>query len=204
MGGNNNCMTTRKMTLICAIVVILFSCGDDSYKATPAKFKQIVKINQALFIADKDDVYSIIKKMIDNKVSPFDKKYYDKSTQIFVDTLVYSPDLTKLIAFIITKNSTEKLLYKENNEKYYYNANYLFCVKNSDDGKISVFDYAAFNLVDFYSYKQIKEALNEYCFYRLLGESTPDNIHYNVDDVRFWQSKEFERVINNSKATQVP
>lgn len=187
-----------------AIVIISFSCGNDNYKATPLKFKSVVKINKASYIADKNQICLVIKKMVNAKINPFDIKEYDKNTRIFVDTIIYSPDKTRLITFIITKNNTEKLLKKENNENYYYNANYLFCVKNNTTNVIGVFDYSSFNLVNFYSYKEIKEALYDYCFYRLFGESTQENIHYNIDDSRFWQSKDFERVIKHSNQTQVP
>lgn len=139
--------------------------------------------------------------MIAEEINPFDLKQYDMNTVIFVDTLIYSPDQTKLVAFIVDKNSTEKLVKKENSERYYYNATYLFCQKDKHTGKIGVFDYCHFGLANFYSYKEIKEALYNYCFYRLSEESTQEDIHYNVDDVRFWKSKEFERVIRNSKET---
>jgi hypothetical protein len=197
-------MKIKRLIPICALVIMFFSCGNDSYNGTPAKFKSFVKINNAVYVADKNQTYSIIKKMINAKINPFDIEEYDDNTNVFIDTLIYSPDQKMLIAFIITKNSIEKLLRKENNEKYYYNANYLFCLKNNIEGKIGVFDYAGFNLVNFYSYNEIKEALHDYCFYRLFGESTRKNIHYNLDDVRFWKSKDFEMIIKNSKVTQIP
>jgi hypothetical protein len=186
-----------------AIAIVFFSCGTDNYKGTPINFKSRVKIDKPNLITDKKQINSIIKKMIVEKVNPFDLNVYDENTVIFVDTLIYSPDQTRLVAFIVDRNNTEKLVKKENNERYYYNATYLFGKKDKT-GNIGIFDYCHFGLVNFYSYKEIREALYNYCFYRLLGESTQENIHYNVDDVRFWKSKDFERVIKNSKETMLP
>ena len=197
-------MKIIRVISIFIIVIIFFACGNDNYKGTPVAFKSTASIDKRNLIDDKRQIHSIIKKMIAEEIHPFDLKEYDVNTIIFVDTLIYGPDQTRLVAFIVDQNNTEKLVKKENTEKYYYNATYLFCQKDKKTGKIGVFDYSHFGLVNFYSYKEIRKALYDYCFYRLLGESTRGNIHYNVDDVRFWKSKDFDRVIKSSKEIQLP
>ncbi|MDR6943896.1 hypothetical protein [Mucilaginibacter pocheonensis] len=158
-------MKIIQMIMIIGIsVFIVFSCGDKNYRITPEEFKNRVEVDKKVYLKDKEQIYQIIQKMINDKTEPFDApKEYDQNTQIMVDTIIYNQDQNRLITFIINKNSTDKLLKKENKERYYYNSNYFFCLKDTQ-GKIKIFEFSNFNLKYFYNLHEIKNALYNYCF----------------------------------------
>ena len=61
-----------------------------------------------------------------------------------------------------------KLLRRENESAYYYDAYYLFCSRESLSKSIKVYDYSSYRLSFFYDHPEISKALREYCFNRLL------------------------------------
>lgn len=176
-------------------------CGNKS--TTPAAHKY--KLHQdakSKYAVDTTAIRTILTKMLNEKVKPFNLKMYDEQTDLFIDSLVYSPDQLRMIVFVISKNSTLKMLHRENDSGYYYDAYYLYCSRDSLKEPIKVYDRAGYGLVNFYDYEEIRGALRDYCFNRLLKLDGAIQ-HYNIDDKRFWSSKDFEWVVNNSIATSL-
>ncbi len=187
------------LSIICIFTVLIISCNNQK-SGTPKKYKSIVNVSQQGYFKDSIEIGDVLKKMLTSHLHPFrPEKEFDATTQIFIDSIIYSPDKSKLIVFVIKKNSTNKLLKKENNELYYYNGNFLFCSRDDIDSKIKIYDYAGFNLVNYYVKNDLKERLKEYCFL----DRGQEKGKYNIDDIRFWNSDDFNWVINNSQATKL-
>jgi hypothetical protein len=187
-----------------AVFCIIISCTTN-YPPTPPQYKTNAKVSSLVYKKDTTEIRKVINTMLIKHRNPFKSvDLFNSKTVIYIDSLIYGSDKLRMILFVISKNSTDKLLRKENLKKYFYNANYLFCTRESLNSPLKVYDYRGFNLVFFYSYSEIKEALNDYCFYRLSAESTKDDVHYNIDDIRFWRSDEFKLVEQYSRATQYP
>jgi hypothetical protein len=165
---------------------------------TPAAYKY--KLSVGASIKYGDDVASIrliLQKMLDAGVNPYDKKIYDNDTELFVDTLLYSPDQCRMVVFVVDKNSSNKLSSRESDAPFFYNAHYLFCSRRSELDSIRVYDYTNFRLANFYDFLDIRDALRSYCFTQLTGIDGAEKF-YNVDDIRFWNSEIFERVLKHS------
>ena len=187
------------------ILLLIFtsSCCKDCKRlgGTPTKYKYRIKgVTHVEYSSDTIAIQRILTKMLDKRIKPLDLKTYDEKTVLFIDSLVYSPDKLRMIVFVITRNSTMKMLHRENDAPFFYDAYYLFCSRDSLNKPIKVYSRAGFGLINFYDYAEIREALHKYCFNQLLKLDGTTQ-HYNIDDVRFWKSKDFELVLRNSPAT---
>ena len=179
--------------------MLILSCKSES-STTPLKYLNTSKVKKAIYSIDSLEISKILKKMIAERQQPFDsEKIFDSKTKVYVDSIIYSPDKLLMIAFVITQNTTNKLMKKENNEPYFYNANYLLCSKSNENTPIKVYDFADFYLVVYYNYKDIKERLKEHCFSDLQKENK-----YNLNDIRFWKSNDCQWILNNAKGIELP
>jgi hypothetical protein len=194
--------SSMKNAFILLLLFTSYCCKDyRNIGSTPSKYKyKVNKTAKASYSIDTTAIRPILTKMLDKQIKPLDLKPYDKGTDLFIDSLVYSPDQLRMIVFVIVKNSTMKLLRRENDSTYYYDAYYLFCSRESLSMPMKVFNYSGYRLSRFYDHSEIRDALREYCFNRLLKLDGTEQ-HYNIDDVRFWRSKDFEWVLKNSTAT---
>ena len=192
----------RKMkSIYLTFFFMLLSCCNGSRNAstTPKKYQyEIDKMAEVNYQKDTSSIRAVLRKMINEQIKPFDRETYNKGTDSFIDTLVYSPDLSSMIVFIIVKNSTMKLLQRENDSKFYYDAFYLFCSRDSANDALNVYDYTGYRLNFFYNYSEIRETLRDYCFTRMMRIEGSEQ-YYNINDIRFWNSKYFERVLRNSR-----
>ncbi|MBW8361666.1 MAG: hypothetical protein K0M56_05700 [Kaistella sp.] len=102
------------------------------YKETPENYVNNTVINKEKYSSDSAIIVNQVKGFIRNHQEPFHSEEYDKSTQIVVDTILYSPDFKKIGAFIIAKNSTDKQLMPDKNYKWYYNATCYLGMKQED------------------------------------------------------------------------
>jgi len=102
-----------------------------------------------------------------------------------------------MIALVVARNASTKLSWRENDEPFFFDAYYLFCSRQSLEESVKVYDYDRYGLSTFYDYDEIREALREHCFSRLFSVEGTEH-HYNIDDKRFWSSKDFEWVLTYS------
>lgn len=189
--------TMKTIILAIGLISIIASCQNPP-SGTPSEFKIKSNYDSVTYKKDSVEIESILRKMLSKHMNPFQPlKQFDSNTKIYLDSIIYSPDRLRMVAFVITKNSTDKLLKRENNALFFYKANYLFCSRNSKFSPITVYDYTGFNLAYYYDYDDIKKRLNEYCFFEMAGQGG-----YNLDDIRFWQSDRFARIIKNASPTQ--
>ena len=190
------------LLLLVSSFSMLYTCRDPrNANATPQSYKYRIRSTAlARYSDDTTAVRPILFKMLVNQTKPFNLKTYDEGTDLFIDSLIYSPDQYRMIVLVVAKNSSMKLSLRENGSPYFFDAYYLFCSRQSLKEPIKVYDYDGYGLSTFYDYTEIREALREYCFSRMMRKER-DEQYYNIDDKRFWSSKYFERVLSNSTPT---
>ena len=181
----------ESMKISLVFVVLLMGCTNDfrTTNPTPVRYTYRIKQDSNGYSNDTSIVRLVLKKMLHDKVRPFHWKGYYGSQRLIIDSLVYSPDKMRMIVLVIVERS-----------KFSHDAYYLFCSRVAPAEPIKIYDYFGFSLGDFKNELDIREALREYCFTRML-KLDGNEAHYNLDDVRFWTSKEFEWVLKNSLAT---
>jgi hypothetical protein len=173
------------------------SCGQGSV-GTPKEYKYNVDVDANEYSKDSTRLYYTLETMLFKNLSPFSpSSYYDSTTRIYIDSILYSPDELRAVVFVINRvaKDKKKLSLKNNFE---YNANYLFCDKVNKDSTIKVYRYSAFNLSKYGSYADVKNALFELCFGRRATDKWNEKQpRFNMDDSRFWNSEEFNYVVKN-------
>jgi hypothetical protein len=186
--------------VVFVLIYVVSSCKRDvEVNSTPALFKYDGdSVSASMYSGDTAIIHDILKQMLSTKIGPFELDIYDSRTNVVIDSLIYSPDQARMIVLLIVKNRTSKLLTRDNDSDYYYDAYYLYCSKDAQDGRVTVYDYSGYRLNFFYDREDIVDALHDYCFNRLAGQDGAE-YHYNIDDIRFWSSDDFEWVINNAR-----
>ncbi len=184
------------------VLVSLLSCqGNTNQSSTPSEYTYTINTAaQASYSSDTTAIRPILAKMLEKKIGPFRLEEYDSQTGFYIDSLITSPDQLRSVIFVITRNSTSKLLLRENALDYYFNAFYLYSSKEAIDSPQIIYDYSGYRLNGFYDRHEIREALREYCFNRLFRLDGEEQI-YNINDKRFWNSKSWEWVLKYAAAT---
>jgi hypothetical protein len=173
---------------------------------TPPEYKQSTVVIEQRYMEDSIYLYNVVESMLLKHIEPFSPpSYYTKTTEIYLDSVLYSPNQLRLIVFVISKVPRRTALANgKDTLSYDYDAYYLFCGRDNLNSSIKVFEYCPFRIGNYASYKEVKYALNELCFGRratdLWNNQEPKR---NIDDSRFWNSNEFNSVLAKSKYVQL-
>jgi hypothetical protein len=123
----------------------------------------------------------------------FYSKEYFEGTDIIIDTIVYSPDLTKLGILVIAKNPTSRQLIPTKDRNYYYDATVYLCVKQHDTLDLIWLGPSFTNAMD---KSELSRDIRQACFRRFVDKDTPRKYayDYNLNDIRFWTSSVWQKV----------
>lgn len=200
----------KKKIIIVAVLVILVSLflyfryvygwyEFKFYKEAPKEYVSNTVISKENYSSDSANIVLQIQGFVKNHQESFYSKEYDESTQIIVDTILYSPDYKKIATFIIAKNPSNKQLKPDKKYKWYYDGFLYIGNKDRDSFKINSTGEGRRN------YKEIKElsdVLRNLFFEKY--SSTKDNKGneklYNLNDIRYWEkSVDWENLEYNRK-----
>ena len=107
------------------------------YTDTPERFLNTKMINKEVYAKDSLTISIQLKEFLLRHDDFFYSQEYFDGTDIIVDTILYSPDLSKLTVLIMTKNPTTRQLMPSENEMWYYNATSYLGVRESDTISLS-------------------------------------------------------------------
>jgi hypothetical protein len=195
-------------SIILVLISIVFlwtaSCGQ-GIQETPVKYRSKILVKPEQYYQDSINIYYVLESMMIKHIDPFTLAgYYGDSTILYVDSILYSPDQLKFVILLITRHLHKK---SDNAGGSYYtfNGNCFFAKRDLIGSSIKVFQYSTFNMSDYDTYRNIKAALIEYSFLRRATSQPWNETHptYNFDDVRFWNSGEFNSVISTIKFVQM-
>lgn len=160
--------------------------------STPNKFLSSVTINKYLY---KRDSFEIIKQLrgslLDHK-DFFDNSAYDDSTQLIVDSIVYSSDYNRLAVLVLTKNPVQKQLVPDQRYSWYYDATCYLGIRRTDT---VILRWLGPVYTNAYNREVISKDIRNAIFITFARKDTSKaNIYrYNLNDVRFWKSIIWER-----------
>lgn len=180
---------------------LLFYCQCHiAQTSTPQEYINHVLVSDSIY--QKDSLWlvnSLAERLRDKSGSFYNKEYFD-STQIFIDSIIYNEDNSKIAFFVITKNPMYRRLYKiPSEEKYdfYYDA-YCYLGKRSDSLNVwNTHWFKTLSLSNYYDYKETSERIRWKYFNELVKVKDTSGVSaykYNVNDIRFWDCPAWNKV----------
>ena len=153
---------------------------------TPEKFKNNTTVSRIVYDSHKhlikDSIYSFIKR----RIKPYFPLENDSSTKVFVDTILYSPLRNRIAFFVISENSSDKLIGAGEIGKYHFNAN-CFVANCGKAGKMYDIEWlSAYNLSRYPSYREASKDIRIIYLNNFKGRGS-SKLKYNLDDIRFWE-----------------
>jgi hypothetical protein len=172
--------------LLILVFPYLYSCeGMKQKKYTPKEFLNQTVIRKQDYTKDSVEVIKQFKDFLVKQKDFFHNKAYFDSTQLIVDSIIYSPDYNKLAVFVITKNPVNRQLMPDKNYDWYYDATCYLGVRKNDTISLS---WIGPSFTNSYDKNELSNILRGSYF---ADFATKDTIglhtyQYNLNDVRFW------------------
>ncbi len=184
------------------------SCQNKSFEKTPKEFISKVNVPKRIYSSDSLNLVNLIKEEIRNHRGGYFSKAYDDSTEVIIDSILYSPNFDRLAFFIIDKkenkktypiNWTEKDVESLNqNEKlsyngYHYTGKAYIGIRKKDS--LIIDNFFRITTAKYENIDEAKLRLKQLFFeeYSAVKEA---GFEYNIDDVRFWKNKNVWNKIN--------
>ena len=174
--------------LLCLITILFYSCKNSSKSpVTPKEFTSHVVIKNEDYTRDSVLILQELKQSLHKREDFFSNTTYLDTTQLIIDTILYSPDVTRLAAFIMVKNTTSRQLSPDQDYKWYYDATCYLGNRQADSICLS---WLGPGFTNSYSRADLSEIVRKYFFtnFRSTDTATHHLYDYNLDDVRFWTS----------------
>jgi hypothetical protein len=175
----------KKKSIILLSALLIFISASCKEK-TPKEFLNNVVVNKEEYKKDSIEIIRQLKGFIVGHENFFYSKEYYDSTQLIIDSIIYSTDLNKMVVFLITKNPTSRQLIPDDKYIWYYDATCYLGIRQEGSIILSLIGPSFSNSNDkdklrqmmhdtyFSEYAQIKDTNGEFRY------------KYNIGDVRFW------------------
>lgn len=176
------------MVQIFLIIVFpfLYSCeGMKQKKYTPKEFLSHTVIRREDYTKDSIALIKQLNFLLLKQEDFFHNKAYFDSTQLIIDSILYSPDFNKLAVFVITKNPTHRQLVPDNNYDWYYDATCYLGVRQNDTISLS---WIGPSFTNSYDRSELSSIIRDSYFTDFATKDTA-GLHtykYNLNDTRFW------------------
>jgi hypothetical protein len=195
-------MKKLKFIYFLIIISILLDSCSHYMEFTPEEYKYKQGGNSREVIT-KDSLMLLqnFNVMLSKSIPPFNPSsaFSKSNTFIQIDSVIYNPDKTGMVVFIITQTKRNSIG-KDSTNKVVYDANYLYVKKDTVYPYMKLYDYSSINFINFSTYAEVKKALMEYCFGRRATEHPYDTgePRYNIDDTRFWNGQQFRKIYSDT------
>jgi hypothetical protein len=153
---------------------------------TPKEYLSLKKNDKLHYKNDSIIITQKLKKFLKNHEQSFYAKTYNEGTDLIIDSILYSPDGSKIVVLVITKSLTSRELVSDDTHPYYYDGYCYFGFRKNDIFDLQWYEnsYTSFN-----DFVELSETLRDYYFRKFASKnkiaSAPS---YNLNDVRFWNS----------------
>jgi len=181
--------------VICIGMLILFSCN----RGAKINVNQVMNhnpIDRAKYKKDSINLIILLKEDLKNHKGFFYSKEFFDSTQVIIDSIIYSPNFQKMAVFVVTKNPTFRQLLPDKRSDFYYNGNcylglrkhnsiLLFSGGPSFSNSINKTELTEMMRSTYFSiYSKIRDVNGEYKY------------KYNLGDVGFWSCPIWDEMKN--------
>jgi len=150
---------------------------------TPTEYLNQTKIKREFYKKDSIEILSQLNSFLINHDDFFYSKAYFDSTELIIDSILYSSDFNKLAVLVITKNPTYRQLAPDKNHDWYYDATSYIGIRQNDTIALS---WIGPSLTNSYSEQDISNDIREACFRTFVTKEGGEAYAYNMNDKRFW------------------
>jgi hypothetical protein len=199
-GSNNKSMNKKTilflMLIIVGGVVVYFKYiyGWLEFRKntdTPAAFLNLTKVSAKNYSKDSMELVTRLRELLIKREGFFDNTGYFDATHLMIDSIIYSPDLQKLAAFVLVKNPTYRQRMPDKKYTWYYDGTCYLGERKADTILLSWIGPVFTNS---YNKEDISENIREDCFRRFATKDTASAYRYNINDIRFWNSSIWRKV----------
>lgn len=188
----------KKKQIIFIVVVILlglafwyfkFVFGRMEFREntdTPKEFLSYVEIKKDDYSRDSIKILMQLKFLLHNHKESFYTKDYFDSTELIIDSILYSPNLNRLAVLVITKNPTYRQAAPNKNCDWYYDGYCYVGVIQNDKTDLNWIEGGYSNDCD---KLDLSNSIRQFFFRRfneLKGYDGKPKYNYNLNDIRFW------------------
>lgn len=166
--------------------VILLSSGCIWNNGVEKKWKNYAPIEKESYRRDSIQIMKLLWDELKIHRGFFESKIYTASTQIIIDTIIYSPNFQKIAVFILSKNPTYDPISFKVNPEWAYNAT-CYLGKRKNDSLVLYSSGPTFtNSTDKKELIKISRAGYFTIFSKFRDGNGEYRYKYNLGDVRFW------------------
>jgi hypothetical protein len=160
---------------------------------TPKEYLNHTVIKKENHTKDSIEVLSQLRTLLVRHEDFFYSKAYFDSTELIIDSVLYSPNFNKLAVFVITKNPTSRQLVPDEKHGWYYDATCYLGVRKNDTIALSWIGPVFTNSSN---EQNISNDIREACLRTFVTKDTIGAYAYNLNDVRFWDCPIWEKIEN--------
>ncbi|MEY8761856.1 hypothetical protein [Chryseobacterium tongliaoense] len=176
------------------IIYIVYINGYDFrlFKNTPEKYRSETQVTSQKYTSDSLKLVNQMHSLIKEHKESFYSGEYDNSTQIIIDTIMYSSDFNRITFFVITKNPVKKLSKPEKNYQWYYDATCYIGQRIQDSFNLK---WVGPNYTNSYDLEHISKEIENYFFKKRASEPAYNGEKkYNINDTRYWTSSDWKNL----------
>lgn len=165
--------------IIYTLFLYLVSCNNETEKKSKLnKYLNYSTVSNEKYKSDSLLIVDKLKVELHKREAFFDNTSYSDSTQIILDSIIYSPDHTKRAVLVIVKNKTII------RDSYYDGTVYLGTGLN--DSLRLYWVGPSFTESD--NKLTLSKIIKDYCYqgYNKGDTTLPTSCKYNLNDIRFW------------------
>jgi hypothetical protein len=158
---------------------------------TPKEFLSHAIIDELKYKSDSCEITKLLRVLLRNHEGFFYSKAYFDSTELIIDSVVYSPDLNRFAVLVITKNPTYRQLVPDKLNEWYYDATCYLGVRKNDTMALY---WIGPSFTNSSNKESISSDIRESCFRSFVTKDTNDVYSYNLNDNRFWSSSIWKKI----------
>lgn len=182
-----------KYIIVCSVLFLLGCTHGREH--IPPEFVYINKYDQQDYTKDSLSFVLEIKQWIENKKYPFYPDMFSNESQVIIDTVLYSPNKSKVAFFVITKSSNHSLLGTNNPDGFHFDARCFFGLRSNSHASWDIYWSSCFSINLFESYEASSTRIREMYFQefaKLKNHQGESRFKYNLNDIRFWSGPAWE------------
>lgn len=182
--------------LIIVVLVIITGCNNSN--TTPPEYRNATLVPHNIYSEDSLAFIKQIQELVESRESGFYPISYSYTSQIYIDTLIYSPNRLKAVFFVILKKPNSAVVGMNNYKETHFDAKAFLAERTDTLDYWDIRWFRIMNLNRYPTYDLISKKIHQRYFIDLIkiknheGES---RYKYNLGDIRFWDGPVWDQEI---------